>query len=69
MVGTVTKSYPFATLFWVNKDVAQQIFQAHRIIGFSQLLKINLLSETIYSQTEPAFICSNLAIITVEESA
>ena len=35
----------------------------------SQLLKSNLLSETIYSQTQPTFICLNSAIITLEKNA
>ena len=35
------------------------------MIYFLQLLKTNWLSETIYSQTQPAFICWNSAIITI----
>ena len=46
--------------------VAQQIFQTHRTIYFSKLLKADLFSETIVSQTQPAFVCSDSAIITVE---
>ena len=36
---------------------------------FPELLKTNLLSETAISQVHPAFICSNLAILTIELSA
>ena len=35
-------------------------------IYFSELLETNLISETVVSQTQPAFICSKSAIITVE---
>ena len=66
------KIYAFATLFWMNKNENMQhkeIFPAHRTIYFLQLLKTSLLSETIYSQTQPAFICSNSAKIIVELSA
>ena len=38
----------------------------YRTIYFSRLLQTNLLSETIYSQIQTAFICLNSAIITVE---
>ena len=41
-------------------------FPTHRTIDFLQILKANLLCETIVSQPQPAFICSNSAIITVE---
>ena len=57
------------TLFWVNKDKNKQpkkIFLGHRTIYLLQLLKTNLLSETLYYHTQPEFICSNSAIITVE---
>ena len=46
--------------------VALQIFPNHKAIYFLQLLKTNLLSETIVSQAQPAFICSNSAVIAVE---
>ena len=36
---------------------------ARRTIYFSQSLKTNLLSETIVSQAQPAFICSNFEYI------
>ena len=50
-----------------RNHVAQQIFPDHRTIQYIfQLLKTNLLSETIYCQTQSAFICLNSAIITVE---
>ena len=64
----VVTSYPFTALLWVNKDKSYSLrnFPAHRIIYFLQLLKTNLLSETIYSQIQPAFIYSNSAIIVVE---
>ena len=38
------------------KHVAQQISPAYRAIYFSQLLKANLLTETIVSQAQPAYI-------------
>ena len=62
------KIYPFPTLRWVNKNenIAKQIFQAHTAICSSELLKISLLSETMVSQTQLAFICSNSAILTVK---
>ena len=44
--------------------VAQQIFPVHRQIYFTKLLK--KLSETSIPQAQPASICSNLAILTVE---
>ena len=71
------KSYPFGTLFWVNRDenVAEQNFPTHRKMYFSQLLKANSLCETMYSQTQKVFtfvriqqsrikceICSKLTI-------
>ena len=59
----------FRNLIWVNKDenmIPQQISLIHRTMYFSQLLKTNFFSETIYSQTQPAFICSNSTIITIE---
>ena len=38
----VVKIYPFATLYWANKDenVFQQIFLVHGTINFPQLLKM-----------------------------
>ena len=55
----VVKIYPFTRLIlgeegW--KHAAQNIFLAHGTISFSQLLKTNLLSENMYSPTQPAFI-------------
>ena len=47
------------------KFVAQQTVPAHRTIYFSQSLKANLLPETIVSQAQLEFTCSNSAIITV----
>ena len=38
------------------KHVAQQISPAYRAIYFSQLLKANLLPETIVSQAQSAYI-------------
>ena len=35
--------------------MAQQIFHVHRTIYFSESLKTNLLSKTLFSQAEPAF--------------
>ena len=46
------------------KHVAQQIFPAPYDTIITQLLKTNLLSETIVSQTQTAFICSNSGVIT-----
>ena len=69
--SAVVKIYPFATIRWVNNDKNMQPKTFSMLIGqyiISQLLKSNLLSETIYSQTQPAFICSNSAIITVEKN-
>ena len=48
------------------KHVAQQIFLAHKTIYFSQLLRTNLLPKTIVSKVQPAFICMNSAMKTVE---
>ena len=45
------------------KHLFQQIFLAHRTIYSPQLLKTNLLSETIVSEPQLAFIYSNSAII------
>ena len=45
------------------KYVAQQISPVYRTIYFSQLLKTNLLSETIISHAQPAFIWLNSAIL------
>ena len=55
-----------AGLCWMNNDGNKKIFQAHRTIFFPKLLKTNLLSETIVSQAQPTFICSNSALITAE---
>ena len=44
------------------EHVAQQIVLASRVTYFS-VLKTNLLSETIVSQTQQAVICSNSIII------
>ena len=44
------------------------MFPAHRTIYFPQVLKTNLLSETIISWAQAAFACLNSAIITVELS-
>ena len=41
---------------WGWKHVAQQICPAHRTLYIPQLLKTNLLSETVVSQAQPAFI-------------
>ena len=50
------------------KFVAQQTVPAHRTIYFSQSLKGNSLSETIVSQAQLEFTCSNSAIVTVGKS-
>ena len=46
------------------EHVAQQIVLAYRVTYFS-VLKTNLLSETIVSQTQQAVICSNSIIISI----
>ena len=53
------KSYCFTALVWENKDENMWPNKFSQSIGqcISQLLKTNLLSETIYSQTHPAFVC------------
>ena len=48
------------------KLVAWQISPAHKTIYFSQLLKANLMYETIVSQAQTAFICANSAIIIIK---
>ena len=48
------------------KTCSSTNFPGHRTIYFPQLLKRNLLSETIVSQAQPAFTCLNSAVITVE---
>ena len=50
------------------KFVAQQTVPAHKTIYFSQSLKGNSLSETIVSQAQLEFTCSNSAIVTVGKS-
>ena len=68
----VVKIYPWKTLSWANKDrqklIARQMFPFHGIIYSSKLLKKKILSETTVPQAQPAFICSNSAILTVEYS-
>ena len=51
---------------WGWKHAVQQIFPAHKTLYLPQLLKTNLLSETIVTQAQTAFVCSNSAIITAE---
>ena len=66
--SAAVKIYPFATLCWVNKDENMQSNKFSQPIGhyICQLLKTNLLSETIVTQAQTAFVCSNSAIITAE---
>ena len=45
------------------KYITQQTFPAHRTINFSQLVKKNLLSQTIVSQAQLTFIWLNSTII------
>ena len=65
--SAVVKSYPFTTLFWVNRDenVAQQNFPTHRKMYFSQLLKKKkfIVWNYIFSDPKNIYFCSNLAII------
>ena len=56
------KNVSFCNLMLGANQVAQQIFPAHRAMYFLQLLNTNLLSETIVSQVQLAFICLNSAI-------
>ena len=49
--STVVKSYLFVILFWMNKN---------------ESMEPKKWSETVYSQTQPAFICLNPVIIEVE---
>ena len=53
---------------WIRMKICNPINSlAHRTIYFSQLLKANSLSETLCSQTQTAFVCSNSATITAEQ--
>ena len=63
------KIYLFTTFCWASEDenIAQNIFPVHRPIYFSKLLKEKLLSDTTIPQAQPAFICLNSAILTVEK--
>ena len=64
----VVKIYPFANLSCVNKDENMQPNKFSQLVlqYFPQLLKTNLLSRSIVSRTQPSFVCSNSAVITVE---
>ena len=46
--------------------LAQQVFPAHKQYIFHSYNYANLLSQTTLSQAQPAFTCSNSAILTVE---
>ena len=61
---------PTGFLCWMNKDEHLQPTNCPncRTVYFSQLLKENLLSETIVSRHQMAFNCSNSPIVTVEQS-
>ena len=65
------KSYPFATLFRANKDENMLSKKFSQPVGqyISRSSGNNLLSETIISKTETAFIWSNSPIIIVEQRA
>ena len=49
--------------------VDQQILPAQRTVHFPHILKRNLLSETIDSQAQLGFICSDSGTATAEQSA
>ena len=59
----------FRNLMFAKVENMQLNRYSQSIGHFSKLLKSNLFSETIASQIQSTFTCSNSAIITVESSA